>query len=212
VKTDDLIRALSRDTQPVAASVGRGAAIALALGIATAALVFWAMLGPRPDIASAAHDPRFLFKFVVTLALGVSAVALMLRLGRPGAEPRALSVAIWSGPALLALAVCYELFAVPSSQWMARLVGRNSTVCLLSIPTIAAPLLVAALAALRRGAPTQPALAGAVAGLAAGGLGAALYAAHCIDDSPLFVMAWYVPAIALVAGIGALAGERVLRW
>jgi hypothetical protein len=77
---------------------------------------------------------------------------------------------------------------------------------------IAAPVLIAALAALRRGAPTRPTLAGAVAGLAAGGLGATLYAAHCTDDSPLFVMAWYVPAIAIVTIAGALAGARLLRW
>jgi hypothetical protein len=91
-------------------------------------------------------------------------------------------------------------------------VGSNSTLCLVSIPLIAAPMLAAVLFALKRGAPTRPALAGAVAGFAAGGFAAALYAAHCIDDSPLFVMAWYVPAIVFVAGIGALLGERVLRW
>ena len=37
------------------------------------------------------------------------------------------------------------------------------------------------------GVPTRPALAGAVAGLLAGGLAASFYAAHCTDDSPLFV-------------------------
>jgi hypothetical protein len=39
-----------------------------------------------------------------------------------------------------------------------------------------------------------------------------LYAAHCSDDSPLFVATWYTLATALVAAIGALAGARFLRF
>jgi hypothetical protein len=65
---------------------------------------------------------------------------------------------------------------------------------------------------LRRGAPSNPALAGALAGLLSAGLAATLYAAHCTDDSPLFVATWYTLATAAVAGIGALAGARLLRY
>jgi hypothetical protein len=50
------------------------------------------------------------------------------------------------------------------------------------------------------------------AGLLAGGMGAALYAMHCPDDSPLFVATWYGLAIAVVATLGAVLGSRVLRW
>jgi hypothetical protein len=74
------------------------------------------------------------------------------------------------------------------------------------------PLLVGVLAALRYGAPTRPRLAGAAAGLLAGGLAATLYAAHCPDDSPLFVVTWYSLAIAMVVIAGSLIGPRVLRW
>ncbi len=62
------------------------------------------------------------------------------------------------------------------------------------------------------GAPMRPGLAGMVAGLLAGGLGAALYAAHCPDDSPLFVATWYSLAIAIVMVIGGAVGHRILRW
>ena len=203
---------ISWDDSILLKSLGQVFALALGVGLVFAFALFMEILGPRPDIAAAVHSPRFLFKFAVTLTLAASAVALLMRLARPGAASWTLSVALWTGPLLLALGVLYELTAVPASFWAARLIGTNSKVCLASIPVIAAPVLVAALIALRRGAPTRPAIAGAVAGLAAGGLGATLYAAHCIDDSPLFVMAWYLPAIALVAGVGALAGVRVLRW
>src|SRR6267378_973128 len=74
------------------------------------------------------------------------------------------------------------------------------------------PLLAAALIGLRHGAPTRPAVTGAIAGLLSAGLAATLYASHCTDDSPLFVAAWYTIATALVTAIGALAGSRVLRF
>jgi hypothetical protein len=66
--------------------------------------------------------------------------------------------------------------------------------------------------ALRRGAPARPALAGAVAGIAAAGIAATFYVTHCQNDSPLFLAAWYLLATAIVAGIGAIIGSRLLRW
>ena len=90
--------------------------------------------------------------------------------------------------------------------------GHNAMLCLSVIPLLALPILAAALLALRQGAPSRPALAGAVAGLLSAGLAATLYAAHCIDDSPLFVATWYTLATALVAAIGALAGARWLKY
>jgi len=108
--------------------------------------------------------------------------------------------------------VLMELIVLPAPSWGARLVGSNGLVCLLSIPLFALPMLIAEILALRQGAPTQPALAGAVAGLFAGGVAAAIYAAHCPDDSPLFVALWYSLGIAIVALAGGLAGRIALRW
>jgi hypothetical protein len=65
---------------------------------------------------------------------------------------------------------------------------------------------------LRHGAPARPAVAGAIAGLVSAGLAATLYAAHCSDDSPLFVVTWYTIATALVTAVGALVGSKVLRF
>jgi hypothetical protein len=115
-------------------------------------------------------------------------------------------------PALLAAANLAELLAVPAAEWGQRLAGTNAISCLKSIPFLSAAPLVAVLLALRQGAPEHPALAGAAAGLFAGAIGAACYATHCPDDSPLFVAAWYTLAIGFVAAIGAVAGRRLLRW
>jgi hypothetical protein len=95
---------------------------------------------------------------------------------------------------------------------MTRLIGSNSRICMTAVPLMSLPLLAAALIGLRHGAPSRPALTGAVAGLLSAGLAATLYASHCTDDSPLFVATWYTIATALVTAIGALVGSRVLRF
>ncbi|MCC8951144.1 DUF1109 family protein, partial [Bradyrhizobium sp. Arg62] len=58
----------------------------------------------------------------------------------------------------------------------------------------------------------RPAVAGAIAGLLSAGLAATVYASHCTDDSPLFVATWYTLATAIVASVGALMGNRALRY
>ena len=65
---------------------------------------------------------------------------------------------------------------------------------------------------LRRGAPTSPAMMGAVGGLLAGGLGATVFAMHCTNDSPLFVAIWYALAIGLTSMFGLVVGRYALRW
>jgi hypothetical protein len=113
---------------------------------------------------------------------------------------------------LLVAGISGEMMMPQRLPMMTRLVGQNSRVCMTAIPAMSLPLLAAALVGLRHGAPTRPALAGAIAGLLSAGLAATFYAAHCTDDSPLFVATWYTIATALVTSVGALAGARVLRF
>ena len=212
MQTDDLVHALAADHGTRSAAPGPVLALALVAGLAVAAALFALMLGPRPDIAAALVTPRFLIKFVETGALAATAIVLALRVMRPGAPTAGATAALVAGPAILVLAVVAELTLVPADAWATRLVGSNSRICLTFIPVLSMPLLVAALFAMHHGAPTRPRLAGAVAGLVAGGLAATLYAAHCTDDSPLFVATWYTIAIAVVVLAGGLAGPRALRW
>ncbi len=212
MQTDDLVRALAADHATRLASLERVFAIAIGAGLAVAVVMFAVLLGPRDDVAAAAETPRFLLKFVETLLLAATSAWLVLRLMRPGVPVGSALFALVAAPAVLALAVLTEMVLVPSAAWGERLVGSNSRICLTFIPLLALPLLAAVLVALRHGAPTRRRLAGAAAGLLAGGLAATLYAAHCTDDSPLFVATWYSLAITLVVIIGSLIGPRVLRW
>ncbi|UJX46104.1 NrsF family protein [Xanthobacter sp. YC-JY1] len=211
MKTDDLIRALAADARPVR-SFRSTLALALVVGVVAAACVFALRLSPRPHLLALLVEWRLAFKFAVTLSLAAVALVLALRLSQPGARVGRAARALLVPAMLLAAGVAAELVTTPASQWRHELVGRYAIYCTTLIPMIAAPALGALLLALRRGAPTHPTLAGAAAGLAAGGIAAALYALHCVDDSPLFFLTWYSIAVAAVTAVGALVGSRLLRW
>lgn len=209
MRTDDLIATLAADTKPGWTSA-RLFALAIAAGAVMSAILFFIVLGPRPDFLHAISTLRFDFKFVVTLSLAASALVLALRLSRPLSSGNRAILLV--APILLALALALELANVPAQDWLARWIGHNSRACMVNIPLLSLVPLAAILMALRQGAVTRPRLAGAVAGLLAAGIGATLYAAHCPDDSPLFVATWYTLATLFVTGLGALLGPRLLRW
>ncbi|WP_316238702.1 DUF1109 domain-containing protein [Bradyrhizobium sp. SZCCHNR1015] len=210
--TDQLIRTLAADNAQRAQPVG----IVLALALMAATPVSTAMLliglGVRPDIWLAVRNPFFDLKFVVTTALAIPALIISLHLSRPEASLQGLSWLLIAPIVVLVGGMAAEMMLPQRTPMMARLVGHNSMVCMSAIPVLSLPLLGAALFGLRHGAPSRPAMTGAIAGLVSAGIAATLYAAHCTDDSPLFVATWYTVAALIVAGLGALIGARVLRY
>ena len=212
MKTSDLIAALAADAPARRASIGRRLALALGVGALISAALFMAALGPRHDIAAAARTMRFDLKFVDALAFLLPCALLCLRLSRPDAGPGALAAWLAAPLALLAGGVAMELMVVPSPLWMTRLIGTNWMHCLMLIPLLSIPPLAALILALREGAPRRPTLTGALAGAAAAGVAATIYATNCTDDSPLFVASWYPLATLIVVAAGALAGRQFLRW
>ena len=196
MKTNDLIELLAHDAAPQW-PFHRLFGLALLGAVAIAGALFLATVGPRPDLAHALETVRFSFKFV---------------LARRGARIGPWTLVLAAAPLLLLAGVAAELAAVPREDWMMRMVGRNSTFCLRVIPLLAVGPLGCFLLVLRRGAPSNPGRAGALAGLAAGGVAATFYAAHCPDDSPLFIAVWYAIAIMVVTMAGYLCGRRLLRW
>ena len=212
METDQLIRTLAADNAHRARPVGLVLALALLAAAPASVAMFFAGLGVRPDLMTAMHNPFFDLKFVVTLALAIPAIAISLHLSRPEASLQGWKWLLLIPVGLLLAGIASEMMMPQRLPMMTRLVGNNSRLCMTAIPLMSLPLLVAALIGLRHGAPTRPAVAGAIAGLLSAGLAATLYASHCTDDSPLFVATWYTIATALVAAIGALAGSRVLRF
>lgn len=212
MKTEELIAAMAADAAALEPPVGRRAALALAIGVLVAALAYAILIGPRSDWRAALETVRFPFKFVPTTLLTIGGIGALVRLGRPDGR-----VGVWGGvlalaALLLAGSVVVELAVEPPARWTTLMLGNNAVHCLILTPFLAIGPLAAALLAARHGATTQPARTGLVAGLAAAGVGATLYATNCTDDSPLFVGLWYPLAVAIVAVVGAWAGKRLLVW
>jgi len=210
MRTDDLIAALAADTTPPPRP-GRRLGLGLAAAMALSVLAFALVWGPRPGLAQVLAGP-LVAKTLVPAALAVLALALAAVLIRPAARPGlpawALGLALAGLVAWLGLAL-----AQGGRAGLAMALAKPDLwVCLVSVPILSAAPLAAALWALAAGAPTRPALTGAVAGLAAGGLGTALYSLFCVVDMALFVLPAYGAAMLCVALAGALAGARALRW
>lgn len=209
--TDDLIRAMAADGH-----VGRKPRmmllVALLPAMAIVAILFFTRIGFRDDIDTALRTIRFLFKFVVIVPLAVAAIGVLFRSAGPipglGPWARLLPLPLL----LLGAGAAAELLAIPRSDWMIRLIGSNAVNCMTLIPLLASGPLVIFIGALKSGAPVDPGLSGAMAGLAASSLAAVFYAMNCFDDSPLFVITWYPLAVLGVMTAGYLAGVRYLRW
>ncbi len=212
METEQLIRTLAADNLHRARPVGFVLALALLAAAPVSVAMFLAELGVRPDVMTAMHNPFFDLKFVVTLALAISAVVVSLHLSRPEASLRGWAWLLLIPAGILATGIAGEMMMPQRLPMMTRLIGSNSRICMTAIPLMSLPLLAGALIGLRHGAPARPAVAGAIAGLLSAGLAATLYASHCTDDSPLFVATWYTIATALVTAVGALAGSRMLRF
>ena len=210
--TDRLIKTLAADNDYRSRSVAWMLAVAMVFAVPVSSAIFMMRLGPRADISQAMSNPFFELKFVIVIALAIAATAVVLRLAQPAAAVGRLNWLFVIPAALIGIGVATDLLMPQQLSWSSRMIGSNSMICLSAIPLLSAPLLFAALAALRHGAATRPALSGAFAGLLSAGLAATLYASHCFDDSPLFVVTWYSIAIGGVTAIGAFVGSRVLKF
>lgn len=209
MRTDELIRLLTYDARPVLPFriVFQMAALA---GVAVSGVLFFALIGVRPDFAYALRTEQFLLKFAVTVPLAIGAGGLALAIATPGA-PRAMWLAfLILASAVLAGAALADLWSLPPASWQTAMLGHNARFCLTLIPMLSIGPFASLFAVLRQGAPANPGIAGASAGLAAAAIAATYYAANCDDDSPLFIMFWYTIAVGFVVACGYRLGRRYL--
>ena len=213
MKTDDLVAMLATGaTAAPRRAAGRRLALALTAGLPLSFAILFTEYGLRRDLVQAMFWPMFWVKVLFPLCIAAAAFVAVQRLARPGVPVRRA----WIGIAVPVLAVwgmaALAWFNAPAEERMPLLMGESWRVCALSIGLMALPVFAAALLALKGLAPTRPALAGAAAGALAGGVGAAVYALHCMELTAPFLAVWYVSGIALPVLAGAVLGPRLLRW
>jgi hypothetical protein len=210
MRTDDLIAALSRDPAPIIPPVDKLLLRSFAITVPLSLLVMLMTLGMRDDALEALAEGWFAWKLAVVAVFAIAGWSLTRAMAGPG---RTVSL-IGLGLAALALVAgdVADIVTMGAADWPERLFGDNWVQCLVSIPLLSLVPLAGTIYALRESAPTRPALAGAAAGLLAGAVGAFLYGLHCTDDSPLFINAWYMAAMGLMALAGAAVGRIALKW
>lgn len=202
--TDDLIHSLSGHAGEGgdAASLRRFMLIALFLSFAAATLLVWTVFGFRDDFAAMAGGQPFLFKASGAVTLTAGAFLLARRATLPASGPLSVFLLI---PGLLPF-LAFALLDPAGGD------NVSAAWCSADIGLLSLPALWLILAAMKKGAPTNPAEAGAVAGLLAGSLAAAAHALACRNDHGMSVLLWYGLAIIVLSGLGSLIGRRVLRW
>lgn len=193
-----------RDPQP---ELRKAAAFATAL----AAAIVFATLSIRPDLSDAAATPAFAWKLASTASLGAGSFSLVLKLSRPGDDWLAAAANLTPALALVGTGAILDYLSRPAGLATGSLDPSGLT-CLSSIVLAGVAPLCAILAALRRAAPTHPAIAGAAAGLSAGGITATFFAAHCASASLIFTATWYSLACVALAALGAAVGHWLIRW
>lgn len=181
-------------------------------GALAATFLIVAALGARSDLAQMSGVASLLGKGGYTLSLAVIGLLLLDRLGRPGAPAwaaaRMLGLAVLAGAA----AAFVEVMTTPAAERMPMVMGRTAASCPLLVMALGLVVLPPVFLAARRFAPARPTLAGAAAGLFAGGLAATAYGFHCNEMAVSFLVVWYGLGVIGVAALGALIGRITLRW
>jgi hypothetical protein len=209
--TDGLIHRLARQAGTSRLSSARAFKLTLivatlaSLGLSVAMVLL--LVGIRPDFAAAVHRAPFAYKVTCMLALGLGGLFLASRAALPGSG-RLTTLALVPAVALLAFRAATDRSGL-SFTGQSEISLRE---CVMTILVVSLPPLIILLCVMRAGAPTRPALAGAIAGMLSGALGAGAYALACKNDAGLFVALWYPSAILAMAALGAAIGRRALAW
>jgi len=212
MRTDQLIDSLATNLQPVDRSrFSRRFCIALAIGLAAALGEMFLLIGLHQAL-----DARgligFVSQFLFTLGLVATAAVFLLRSARPGAEVRGFP-ALASFPVGAIVAFAAVGLALTHRFISVGMTADNSLLaCLLYIPLFAIAPFATVVWALRAGAPTHLARAGAAAGLVAGALGASACALPCADELYMGIAFSHGLAIEICAVLGGKLGPRLLRW
>ena len=146
MKTDELVTLLATGAGAVEPdATARLYATALGWGAFGATLLMAILLRVRPDIDAAARLPMFWIKLAFPASVVVGSLFAASRLSRPGARlgwvPGALAapvLAMW-------LLAAYVLLGAPLPERAALVMGRTWEYCLLDVPKLSVPVLVATL-------------------------------------------------------------------
>ncbi len=216
MKTDELIGMLATNIGAESGYARAGASqrflLALGWGAFGSTLLMAVLLGVREDLRDAALLPMFWVKLAFPLSLAIAALFASERMGRPGMLLGRVRVALFVPVAIIWVLAAVSLAGASGAEREGLVYGQSWKECQQSIALLSLPMLVASFWAMRGLAPTRTRLAGGMAGLLAGAVGAAAYALHCPELAAPFLGAWYLIGMLIPALAGALVAPLLLRW
>lgn len=211
--TDALIDGLADDLQPVRPRrLARGGLWVAAAWITVGTLLLW-LLGMRHDLAAGVMmAPLPMLSLWLIAALGLSAAWSALRMGLPGVG-HDYSGWRWAGLASLALPITALFMGVGDSHGaMEAMHPQTGLRCTLDGLVGGLGVGIALFFWLKGSAPTSPARAGWVVGIAAGAAGATILALHCSSDDMVHIAFWHGLVVVCSGVAGRLALAPLLRW
>jgi hypothetical protein len=202
---DSLILDLSTQLAPVRRRrMLREAGLVAALG-ATELALFVGLGMMRPDMSHMGHSPYLLWRVGSLFVLAGIACTVAIRSYAPTTHPRR---GLMLACALAVIAIIGGMFVEPAGvighTWLERLDPARGIVCAGSIFVLSLPVIAMLGVLMRSAAPTHPELSAIASGIAAGTVGALVFAFCCPFNDPLYVVVWY--------SVGCAAVAAVARW
>jgi hypothetical protein len=209
---DPFLDSLVADLRPVAPLQQRSGMAFATLALGLGSLLVIAMLGLRRDLATGHPAPLALTAAGVFLVLALASAWAAVDMARPAVGLRregwgwtALMAAVLPGSAL-ALIGLNVLTGQPVD------LDRSGLGCL-AVGSAVGVLTAATLVLwLRRGAPSSPARAGLLTGVAAGSAGIFAVSLWCPHDSLLHIGIWHGATVIAMGIAGRLVLPRLLAW
>lgn len=201
MSNDALVLDLSANVAPVRRRrMLQEAGLVAALGVVELALVLG--LGMmRPDMTHMGASPYLLWRVGSLAILAAIACTVAIRSFSPTARPRR---GVMLACALAAIAMMGGAVVGPvdvgSQTLLDRIDPARGIVCAGSIFVLSLPVVAMLGRLMRSAAPTQPRISALASGIAAGTVGALVFAFCCPFNDPLYVVVWYSIGCAAVAG------------
>ena len=211
--TDELINKLSEDAQVSeskefnVSSYSRRTVVFLA-GYLSAVL---SMLGPRDDWLQQIDQPAYTIEILLTLFLVVSAGIASVRFSVPKALKQSTALLLPAVSMALGL-VIWQLGEVSGEELITSATDLSLPYISLGVVAGATPVALFLFWQMSQGSPTQLSFASGMALLSASACGHLLM--RTIGQASNFsdVLIWCYSPILLLMTVGALSGNKLLRW
>ena len=209
---DTFIDSLVNDLRPVRPLRPREGMARALLALALGVIGVVALLGLRRDFAAGHPEPLVLTAAGLFLVLALASAWAAIDMARPAVGIQREG---WVWTALMAAVLPAAAFGLMLTDLATgRAIGFEfgGLACLALGSGIGLLTLVTLVAWLRRGAPSSPARAGLLAGVAAGAAGIFAVSLWCPHDSLLHIGIWHGATVIVMGLIGRLLLPRLIAW